>query len=301
MSVRKKWRELLARPGMDLVPGAYDALSARIIESLGFEAVVAGGYAAIGALLGEADGGQSNMRDYADHYGRICDAVDIPVYVDADTGFGGVHNVRQMIRAFERAGVAGLFIGDQVFPNRCGYLPGKDIVKVEDMLAKLAAAVDARTDPDLFIGARTDAFAIDGLNAAIDRCQMFMETGADMAMAQGADTVEDIKRVLAEVPGPHTANQSHAAGKAKTTLAELEALGFNAVVFPSAALFAAVGGVARAMAAIKRDKSFAAVEDELVSLEGYYDIVRLKDFNDRERQYDEAAATLIAKKSAAAE
>src|SRR5262245_41134968 len=125
MNARKKLRAIMAGKRLVLMPGAYDALSARIIESQGFEALVAGGYAGIGSMLAQADMGQSNMRDYADHYGRICAAVELPVYVDADTGFGGVNNVRQMVRAFEAAGVAGLFISDQVFPNRCGYLPGK--------------------------------------------------------------------------------------------------------------------------------------------------------------------------------
>src|SRR6516162_6749886 len=153
MSVRKKFRELLAAPGLTLMPGAYDALSARIIEAQGFEAMIAGSYAAIGSMLAQPDSGQCNMRDYADHYARICAAVDIPVYVDGDTGFGGVHNVREMVRAFEAAGVAGLFFSDQVFPNRCGYLPGKQVVPVEQMLAKIKAALDARRDGDLFIAA----------------------------------------------------------------------------------------------------------------------------------------------------
>src|ERR1700756_2507364 len=130
------------------MPGAYDALSARIIESEDFEALVAGGYAGIGRMVAPADMGQSNMRDYADHYARICAAVEVPVYVDADTGFGGVNNVRQMVRAFEAAGVAGVFISDQVFPNRCGYLPGKQAIPTEQMLAKIKAALDARRDPD---------------------------------------------------------------------------------------------------------------------------------------------------------
>src|SRR5205809_6590861 len=156
MNSRKKFREIMNGKRLTLMPGAYDALSARIIESEGFEAIVAGGYAAIGSMLAQADMGQSNMRDYADHYARVCAAVAVPVYVDADTGFGGVNNVRQMVRAFEAAGVAGLFLSDQVFPNRCGYLPGKQVVPVEQMLAKLKAALDARRDRELFIAARTD-------------------------------------------------------------------------------------------------------------------------------------------------
>src|SRR5438105_9615178 len=174
MIARKKFREIMAGKRLVLMPGAYDAMSARVTEAEGFEAVVAGGYAAVGSLLAQPDMGQSNMRDYADHYARICAAVDIPVYVDADTGFGGVNNVRQMVRAFEDAGVAGLFISDQVFPNRCGYLPGKRIVPVEEMLAKIKAALDARRDGDFFIAARTDAAGVEGLEQAIARCQLFM-------------------------------------------------------------------------------------------------------------------------------
>src|SRR6266404_4714876 len=128
MSLRKKLRALIAAPGLAVLPGAYDALSARIIAREGFDAVMAGGYAANGSMLAQADMGQSNRRDYADHYARICAAVDIPVFADGDTGFGGPQNVRQMVRAFEAAGVAALFITDQTFPNRCNYLPGKQVV-----------------------------------------------------------------------------------------------------------------------------------------------------------------------------
>jgi methylisocitrate lyase len=303
MNVRKRWRELIAQPGLTLVPGAYDGLSARIIEATGFDAVVAGGYAAIGSMMGEPDGGQSNVRDYTDHYARICNAVEIPVYVDGDTGFGGVHNVRKMIRAFERAGVAALFFSDQVFPNRCGYMPGKDVVPVEQMLAKLKAAVDARTDPDLFIAARTDVFQLQGLDAAIERCQLFMETGVDMAKPQGADTVEDIQRCIREISGPHMANLSHAAGRWKVGLDDLEKAGVTAVSFPSAALFAAVGGVTRAMEALRHDRNFDAVADEIVPLDSYYALVGMDARNALEESYDKVAAEIVARrrKSAAAE
>src|SRR6202040_1132141 len=212
MNARQKFRAIMAGRRLVLMPGAYGALSAGIIEAEGLEALAAGGYAAIGSMLAQADMGQCNMRDYADHYARICAAVEIPVYVDADTGFGGVNNVRQMVRAFEAAGVAGVFISDQVFPNRCGYLPGKQVVPVEQMLAKIKAMLDARRDPDLLICARTDAVAIEGLNAGTERCQLFMEAGADMAKPMGADTIDEISRVLREVPGPQMATISQAAG-----------------------------------------------------------------------------------------
>ncbi|HEY4125238.1 MAG TPA: oxaloacetate decarboxylase [Rhizomicrobium sp.] len=300
-AIRKRYRDVLKRPGMTLSPGAYDALSARIMEYCGFEILGGGGYAAVGSMLGEPDGGQSNYRDYADHYGRICDAVDLPVFVDADTGFGGVHNVRKMTRAFERCGVAGFFISDQVFPNRCGYLPGKAIVSTAEMLARLNAALDARTDESMVIAARTDAFHLEGVDAALERCNLFMEAGVDFTKPMGLDSKEEAARWMKELPGPYQYNMSHAAGKAKVTISEVEAMGFNTCGFPSAALFAAAGGVKRAMDALMRDKSFAAVEDEICGLEDYYDIVRLKRHNDLEQDWVERGEATAAKGKKAAE
>jgi methylisocitrate lyase len=280
------------------MPGAYDALSARIIHAEGFEALVAGGYAAVGSMLAQADMGQSNMRDYADHYGRICDVVDIPVYADADTGFGGVNNVRQMVRAFEAAGVAGFFISDQVFPNRCGYLPGKQIVPLEQMLAKIKAALDARTDPDLFIAARTDAAGLEGAAAAIERCQLFMAAGADMAKPMGLDGIEEIKQVLRDVPGPHMATLSQAAGPKARSLEELESAGVAAATFPSIALFAAAKGVRDILRLLKSNNSLAPCQTHLLPLDDYYDIVGLKKLLSREEAYDKAAGALLGQRAA---
>jgi 2-methylisocitrate lyase-like PEP mutase family enzyme len=298
MNVRKKWREIMSGKRLVLTPGAYDAMSARIIEAEGYEAVVAGGYAGVGSMLAQADMGQSNMRDYADHYARICAAVEIPVYVDADTGFGGVNNVRQMVRAFEAAGVAGLFISDQVFPNRCGYLPGKQVIPVEQMLAKLKAALDARRDPGLFIAARTDAAGVTSLDDAIARCQLFMEAGADMAKPMGADTIDEIKRVLREVGGPHMATLSQAAGPKARSLEDLEAAGVVAATFPSIALFAAANAVRNALRMLKRDNSLKNVNDHLIPLADYYELVGLKPLLTREESYDKAAAALVQKRAA---
>ena len=298
MSVRKKLREIMAGNRLVLMPGAYDAMSARIIEAEGFEAIVAGGYAAVGSMLAQPDMGQSNMRDYADHYGRICAAVELPVYVDADTGFGGVNNVRQMVRAFEAAGVAGLFISDQVFPNRCGYLPGKQVIPVEQMLAKLKAALDARRDPDLFIAARTDAAGVTSLDDAIVRCQLFMEAGADMAKPMGADTIPEIKRVLREVGGPHMATLSQAAGPKKRSLVELEAAGVCAATFPSVALFAAANAVRNVLRLLKRERSLDPCQEHLIPLEDYYDLVGLKPMLAREESYDQFASALTKKRAA---
>jgi methylisocitrate lyase len=238
------------------------------------------------------------MRDYADHYARICGAVEIPVYVDADTGFGGVNNVRQMVRGFEAAGVAGVFISDQVFPNRCGYLPGKQVISAEQMLAKVKAALDARRDPDFFIAGRTDAAGVEGLNAAIGRCQLFMDAGADMAKPMGVDAIEDIKRVMREVGGPHMATLSQAAGLKRRSLEELEAAGVVAATFPSIALFAAAHAVRNVLRILKRENSLTATFDHLLPLEDYYELVGLKALSAREESYDKVAAALAHKRAA---
>lgn len=301
MSARKKFRAIMAGKRLVLMPGAYDALSARIMEAEGFAAIVAGGYAAIGSMLAQPDTGQSNMRDYADHYARICAAVEVPVYADADTGFGGVNNVRQTVRAFEAAGVAGLFFSDQVFPNRCGYLPGKQVIPVEQMLAKIKAALDARIDADFFIAARTDAAGVEGLNAAIGRCQLFREIGADMAKPQGVDAIEDIKRVIREVGGPHMAMLSQAAGPQRRSLAELEAAGVVAAMFPSIALFAAAHAVRNVLRIAKRENSLNSAQQHLLPLDDYYELVGLKRQLAREESYDEAAAAAALAHKRAAE
>lgn len=296
MSKRKRFRELIDAPGMVYAPGAYDALSARIIEAQGFDVVVAGGYAAVGVLLGQPDTGQSNVRDYADHYGRICAAVNVPVYVDGDTGFGGVNNVRQMVRAFEDAGVAGLFIGDQVFPNRCGYMEGKQLVPAEEMLSKLKAALDARRDENMYIVARTDALAVEGLEGAIERAQLYKDIGVDMAKVIGADRLDDFKRILREVPGPQMANMSNANPKGMPTPDEFEAAGASMMTFPSAALFAAVGEVTRAMGSLKKDRNLDAARPGFCTLQDYYELVGLDRQNKAEQDYLAAARAVIDKR-----
>lgn len=298
MDMRKRLRDLLAAPRLAVLPGAYDALSARIIERTGFDAILAGGYAATGSLLAQPDMGQSNMRDYADHYARICAAVDIPVFVDADTGFGGVQNVRQMVRAFEAAGVAGLFITDQTFPNRCNYLPGKQVVAVAEMLAKLAAALDARRDGRLVICGRTDVASIDGLDAAIERCALFMQAGADMAMPQGVHALADMARVVREVPGPYMATLSHAAGRIHPGHAELESAGVAAACYPSLGLFAAAQAVTQAMRELHEDGSLARANARAIDLEEYYALVGLAEQAAREQGYDGVAAAVMTKRAA---
>ena len=301
-TLRRRFRQLIAAPrqaagGLVVMPGAYDALSARLIAAAGFEAVSAGGYAAIGSMLGEADGGQSNVRDYADHYARIAGAVELPLLADADTGFGGTGNVRQMVRAFETAGVAAILFSDQTFPNRCGYLPGKQVVPVETMLARILAALDARRDPDLVIIARTDVMALEGLDVAIDRCRKFLAAGADLAKPQGVDRAADIARVVAEVPCPHIATQSNAAGTRHLSWDELARLGVAGVTLPSACLFAAAEGVRRVLETALADRSLANTGEHAMALDAYYRLVGLEAQNAREQRLDQQAEALLSRGS----
>jgi methylisocitrate lyase len=236
------------------------------------------------------------MRDYADHYGRITAATDLPVLADADTGFGGVNNVRHTVRAFERAGVAALFIEDQVFPKRCGYFAGKAVVPVEEMVAKIKAALDARRDPDFIIMARTDALGLLGLDAAIERACLYREAGADMTFVQGADRAADLARICREVPCRQLANVSQASRLTTAlTRAEMQEAGAAAVTFPIVALLAAARAMAHAMAALHRDGSYDSVQDELMDFGRYAELVGLEAQRAREDGYIEAAKILAAR------
>ena len=268
-------RALLAQPEILVLPGVHDALSARLAANTGFDAIAAGGNAATGTLLAAPDMGQLGMRDYADHYGRIVAAAGVPVLVDADTGFGGVHNAAQTIRAFERAGAAGLFMEDQVTPKRCGYLAGKAVVPVADQLAKLRAALDARRDPAFLLCARTDALAVEGIAAAIDRAGEYRRVGVDMVFVQGADTQDSLRQVCQAVPGLHLANVSQATAGAKLTIDQAQAAGAAAVMFPIAALLAATAAMERVLQALHRDRSLDAVAATLMPMPHYNEVTGL--------------------------
>lgn len=299
MSVGETFRKLLADPKLLILPGAYDALSAKIIENVGFEALSCGGYAATGSLLGEPDTSQLTMQEYADYYARVAAAVEIPVYVDADTGFGGVNNIRRTVQAFERSGVAGMFFEDQLFPKRCGYMSGKELIPVEEMLAKVKAALDARRDPQFFIAARTDALSVLGIDAAIERAQLYVEAGADMGRVVGADSVEDLSRVCREVPGPQFANLSQASNRKPISFAEIQGAGAAAVGISSASLFAATAAVKRVMGTILRDGSLENVSGDLMALPEFYELVGLNRQEQRENQYQAAALEITRRKAAA--
>jgi 2-methylisocitrate lyase-like PEP mutase family enzyme len=285
MTAKKRLRALIKQPKLLVLPGVHDALSARLAQAHGFEAIFAGGNAATGTLLGQSDLGQLGVLDFVGHYGRIADAVDVPVLVDADTGFGGVHSVRRMVRDFERAGVAGFFMEDQTTPKRCGYLAGKAVVPLQEMQGKLAAALDARQDPDLIICARTDAFAIEGRNMAVERALAYLEAGADMTFVQGADTEEDLQFVCSKIPCPQLANISQAASTKAMSLEAIQKTGAAAVIFAIAAMLAAAGAVDRLLGSLKRNGDLTLVTEDMMSIQRYNEIVALQKDQAREQRY----------------
>ena len=179
-----QFRRLMEAPEILLLPGVHDALSLRIAEQAGFQAVAAGGYSATASLLGAPDVGQLTMTEMAEMYARLAERTSLPIFADADTGHGNTSNVARTVRAFERAGVAALFIEDQLAPKRCGHMEGKRVVPPVEMVAKLKAALDARVDGDMVICARTDARAVEGLDAAIERAELYREAATDNSMTQ---------------------------------------------------------------------------------------------------------------------
>ncbi len=282
MRTTTRFRNLLMTDEILLMPGIHDALSARIAEISGFDAVTMGGFAATGALLAEPDSSQLGLTELADHYARICDAVSIPVFADADTGFGNPTNVRRAVRVLEKAGVAGLFIEDQVFPKRCGHTPGKDVIPVDGMVAKLKAALDARRDPDLVIMARTDALAVDGIDAAIERASIYRDVGVDLLFVEAPGTVADMRRIVTEVGGLHLANMIDFGQSPDLSGPELEEIGFATAVWPVSSIFAQAFAMRELMSALKRDGTTRAARDRMLRFDEFTDLVGLSSMRARE-------------------
>jgi methylisocitrate lyase len=213
----------------------------------------------------------------------VCDAVELPLLADADTGFGNVTNVRRAVRAYERAGVAALFIEDQVFPKRCGYMPGKAVVPVDDMVAKLKAARDARRDGDLAIMARTDALAVNGIEDALERAHIYRETGADILFVESPRTSDEMRRICREVGGLQLANMVEHGATPELSAAELQEIGYACAVWPVAGIFTAARALQGLYAALKRDGTTAAVKDRMTSFDVFTGLVGLPQLRAREQ------------------
>ncbi|MCU4185338.1 isocitrate lyase/PEP mutase family protein [Acidiferrimicrobium sp. IK] len=279
-------RELLRRDEPLLAPGAYDALGARLIEAAGFEAVYMTGFGAAASLLGRPDVGLLGLSEMAGHAARLAAAVDVPLIADADTGYGNAVTVIRTVQEYERAGVAALHLEDQVQPKRCGHMAGKDVVAVGEMVAKLRAATDARSDPDLVLIARTDARAVEGLDAALDRARAYRDAGADMLFVEALEGVGEIERVAAELAGtPLLFNWVEGGRTPPLSLAELTAMGFALVIMPITTLLAATAAMRAVLAQVKADGTPQQAATDLPSFDDMVEAVGLGEISRLERRY----------------
>ena len=249
--INRRFRERLEKREALLVPGAANALSARVIADLGFEAVYLSGAGLTNMFLGLPDLGFVSLPELAQHTAAIRDAVDLPIVVDADTGFGNALNVRHAVRTLERAGASAIQLEDQVSPKRCGHFAGKDVVATAEMLGKIKAAVDARHDRDFLVIARTDARAVHGFEAAVERAQAFIEAGADVTFVEAPESLDEIRRIPRLLAAPQLVNMVVGGKTQILGLAVLEAMGFAFVLYANAALQGAVFGMQTALRQLK--------------------------------------------------
>jgi 2-methylisocitrate lyase-like PEP mutase family enzyme len=277
-------RSLMAAGGPGIVPGATDCFTARLIEEAGFPAVYVTGGGTANTYLGGPDIGLLTLNELVGQVERISDAVSIPVIADCDTGFGGVANVRRTIRAYERAGAAGLHIEDQVFPKRCGHFEGKSVVPVEDMLYRLQSALDARTDSDFLIIARTDARGPEGFEAALARAHAYLELGADGIFVEAPGSVEELMRIGQEFRG--TALVANMIERSRTPLLpgkELLAMGFNIILYANAALYLGSFAIRQGLDVLRKEGTTASLIDRMTTFQERQKLVGLDKFDAAER------------------
>jgi 2-methylisocitrate lyase-like PEP mutase family enzyme len=238
-------RELLAGPEPVLAPGAYDALSARLVERAGFPAVYMTGFGASASLIGRPDVGLLSFDEMAGHARRIAQAVSVPLVADADDGYGNPLNVMRTVREYAAAGVAALHIEDQVAPKRCGHMEGKEVIDAAEMVEKVRAAVEARGDGELLIIARTDARAVEGLDAALERARRYREAGADALFVEAPETEQEVEAVAGAFPDvPLVFNWVDGGKTPQLPHERIRELGFALVIYPVTTLFAAARAVA---------------------------------------------------------
>jgi 2-methylisocitrate lyase-like PEP mutase family enzyme len=278
-------KSILAQRRATLAPGAGNALFARIIEDLGFNVVYVSGAGIANMQLGVPDIGLTTLTEITDSVAAIADVVSLPLLVDADTGFGNALNMRRTVRLLERAGAAGVQIEDQVFPKKCGHFAGKAVIPLPEMLQRIRAATDARHDQDFQIVARTDARAVEGLQAAIARAHAFIEAGADATFVEAPLGEAELAQIARELPAPQLANIVFGGLTPDLGQATLAAMGFSLVLYANASLQAALKAAQDVLAALKRDGSLAAVADKLAGFAERQRAVAKASYDALERRY----------------
>jgi carboxyvinyl-carboxyphosphonate phosphorylmutase len=284
---RARLRELLAGPQPVPAPGAYDALSARLVEEAGFDVVYMTGFGTTASLIGRPDVGLLSAAEMIDNARRIVAAVDVPVIADADTGYGNAINVVRTVQAYEQAGVAGIHLEDQVMPKKCGHISGKAVITAEEMVGKLRAAVAARRDPQLVIIARTDAAAVEGLDAAVARARAYAEAGADMLFVEAPTSEDDIARVAQELKGvaPLVFNWAEGGRTPPISLERIGELGFALVLYPIGTLLAATSAIRSLLATLRADGTPAAALSALPAFGEFTDFIGLPEVLDLEQRF----------------
>lgn len=268
-------RQALSHSGQIIMPGVYDALSAKIAARSGFEVIFITGYSLSATLLGEPDFGLLTQTEVITAAQRICSVVETPVIVDADTGYGNAINVIRTVRDLIGAGAAGMFLEDQVWPKRCGHMKGKQVIPLDEQLKKLEAAVEAKQNRDFFIVARTDSRQALGLNTAIERGIAFKEAGADAVFIEAPESKDEMKEISKQVAGPLVANMLERGVTPLMGPNELKELGFDLIVWPLAPLYSVAKTLTEVYTTLRRDGSTLAILDRLMPFDEFNRIVGL--------------------------
>ena len=280
----ERMRELWTPGRGTLLPGAGNALAARIMESVGFEAVLFTGAGFANSYLGVPDMGLTSVKEVVDQLAAMRDAIEIPILADADTGFGNALNVRRTVRMMERAGANAMLIEDQVFPKRCGHFENKQVIAKTEMVKKIQAAVDARSSGMLIL-ARTDARAIEGLEGAIDRMRAYQEAGADLLFIEAPVSREELARIPKEVPGRHLCNMVYGGKTPIPSREELSQMGYAVICYANAALQASMLAMHQVMKHLKDHGSLEGVESAVIAFEDRQKFVDYARYCELEKRY----------------
>ncbi len=256
-------KKLVSGAGL-IMPGAGNALAARVIEAAGFEMMMVSGAAVANTYLGVPDIGLVSVTELAGHVAAVREAVGIPILADGDTGFGNAINARRTVQLLERAGANAIMLEDQTYPKRCGHFEGKDVIPKAEMVAKIKAAVDARVDPDLMILARTDARAVEGYEAALDRARAYQEAGADFLFVEAPLTKQELLGIPKAVPGIHLCNMVIGGKTPLLPREELAAAGYAVICYANAALQASMLAMQQVLGHLAKEGSITGVEDQLM-------------------------------------
>jgi methylisocitrate lyase len=279
-------RQKISNPNEFIVlPGVFDALSARITEVTGFDAIFQTGYGSAATVLGMPDYGFLNAGETMDNARKIVRAVGIPVIVDIDTGYGNPLTVWRIVKDLESMGASGIFLEDQIWPKRCGHMAGKEIIPVDEYLLKLTAAVEARDDNDFIVVARTDARATSGLDDAIERGREYFKSGADVIFVEAPRSIAELKEIGSKIDAPLVANIIEGGITPNLTASELRDLGFRIGVFPLSGLFASAFAMKQVYEELHRSGSTSKEKEKMITFEDFNKLVNLQKYIDLERKY----------------